>query len=70
MVSARQQESDPRPRRARPSRRPALARADGTAAPAVATIEEQPAEAAEPTTTPEPEETAAPAESDQPSAGA
>jgi len=81
MVSARQQESEPRPRRARPSRRPTLARADGSEGPAVATLEEQtavaaepaatpePAEAAEPAPTPKPEETAAPAESDQPSSG-
>lgn len=57
MVSVRQQETEPRPRRVRPSRRPTLARADGAAAAAVATVDEQ---AHEPETgaseTPEPPE--------------
>lgn len=76
MVSVRQQETDPRTRRARPSRRPTLARADGgEASAAVATVEEQTAEPepvtpepkpesgqpdATPEPTPEPEETTAP----------
>ena len=67
MVSARQQEAEPRPRRARPSRRPAMARADGRTATAVATIDEQTAEA-EPKPS-EPEETAPQQEPDQPSSG-
>lgn len=67
MVSARQQEAEPRPRRARPSHRPALARADGSVEAPVATIEEPTAEA-EPTT-PKPEETAPQQEPDQPSSG-
>ena len=67
MVSARQQEAEPRPRRARPSRRPALARADGSTTTAVATVEEQTAEA-EPTAS-EPQESAPPQEPEQPSPG-
>ena len=67
MVSARQQEVEPRPRRARPSRRPAMARADGSTTTAVATIDEQTAEA-EPKPS-EPEETAPQQEPDQPSSG-
>ena len=67
MVSARQQEAEPRPRRARPSRRPAMARADGSTTTAVATIDEQTAEA-EPKPS-EPEETAPQQEPDQPSSG-
>ena len=48
MVSARQQEAGPRPpRRIRP-RRPAMARADGREAPAVATVSEEIPEAEEP----------------------
>jgi len=46
MVSVRQQEATPRPRRVR-SRRPALARADGTESPAVATVGEEEAEGEE-----------------------
>jgi len=67
MVSARQQDAEPRPRRDRPSRRPTLARADGSATTAVATMEEKTAEA-EPTSS-EPEETAPQQEPDQPSSG-
>jgi small subunit ribosomal protein S2 len=67
MVTARQQEAEPRPRRARASRRPAMARADGGAAPAVATIDEQTAGAS--ATASEPEETAPQQEPDQPSSG-
>jgi small subunit ribosomal protein S2 len=67
MVSARLQEVEPRPRRDRPSRRPALARADGSATTAVATMDEQTAEA-EPTSS-EPEETAPQLEPEQPSSG-
>jgi small subunit ribosomal protein S2 len=68
MVTARQQDAEPRPRRARPSRRPAMARADGSpAAPAVATIDEQTAGVS--ATAPEPEETAPKQEPDQPSSG-
>ena len=67
MVSARQQDAEPRPRRDRPSRRPTLARADGSATTAVATLEEKTAEA-EPTSS-EPEETAPQQEPDQPSSG-
>jgi len=69
MVSARQQEAEPRPRRARASRRPTLARADGSTGAAVATIDEQTAEAEAEPTTPEPEETAPQPETDQPSSG-
>jgi len=71
MVSARQQEAEPRARRARVSRRPTLARADGGTTTAVATMDEQTAEAeAEPEpTTSEPEETAPQPEADQPSSG-
>lgn len=79
MVSARQQEAEPRQRRARSSHRPALARADGSIATPAPPIEEQAAEA-EPTTpepketeaepiTPKPEETAPQQEPDQPSSG-
>jgi len=69
MVSARQQEMEPRSRRARASRRPALARADGSTKPAVATLEEQKVEVAEPTATPKPEETVPQAGPEQPSSG-
>ena len=68
MVTARQQDAEPRPRRARPSRRPAMARADGGArASAVATIDEQTAGAS--AAAAEPEETAPQQEPDQPSSG-
>jgi small subunit ribosomal protein S2 len=68
MVTARQQDAEPRPRRARPSRRPAMARADGgAAAPTVATIDKQTAGAS--ATASEPEETAPPQEPEQPSSG-
>ena len=68
MVTARQQDAEPRPRRARPSRRPAMARADGGAAtPAVATIDEPTAEAS--ANAPQPEETVPQQEPDQPSSG-
>ena len=68
MVTARQQDAEPRPRRARPSRRPAMARADGGArASAVATIDEQTAGASAAAS--EPEETAPQQEPDQPSSG-
>jgi small subunit ribosomal protein S2 len=46
MVSVRQQETTPRPRRVR-SRRPTMGRADGAEAPAVATVGEDGAEAEE-----------------------
>ncbi len=81
MVSVRQQETEPRARRARPSRRPTLARADGGAAATVATVDEQTVEAdkapAEPEAphepapepAPKPEETAPPQEPGQPSSG-
>jgi len=63
MVSVRQQEVSPRPRRVR-SRRPAMARADGTQASAVATVSEEtaegeetpPARESEPAPEPEPEQ--------------
>jgi len=66
MVSVRQQEMPLRPRRVR-SRRPAMARADGTEAPAVATIGEETGEGDE---VPGPEESAPPQEAEQPPAGA
>jgi len=65
MVSVRQQEVAPRPRRLR-SRRPAMARADGTEAAAVATVSE---EAAEDEELPGAQENAAPPEPEQPPAG-
>ena len=66
MVSVRQQEVAPRPRRVR-SRRPAMARAEGGEASAVATVSEEPAESEE---MPLPEETAPSRESEQPPSGA
>jgi small subunit ribosomal protein S2 len=65
MVTARQQDTEPRPRRARPSRRPAMARADGGPTTTVATVPEQasdPAPAIQPETivAPQPEEVVAP----------
>jgi small subunit ribosomal protein S2 len=85
MVSVRQQETDLRSRRVRPSRRPALARADGGEASAVATVDEQTTEPetaeapseteqqadtpVEPAPAPEPEETASKPEADPSSSG-
>jgi small subunit ribosomal protein S2 len=67
MVSVRQQESaEPRPRRARPSRRPAMARADGTSVPGEVAVDE-PAGDTEPA--PEPSDSAARLEPDQPALG-
>jgi small subunit ribosomal protein S2 len=66
MVSVRQQEATPRPRRVRP-RRPALARASGAEASAVGGASEEAAEGEE---TPAPPESAAPPEPEQPSSGA
>lgn len=68
MVSARQPDTDPRQRRARSSRRPALARADGGDVTAVATIDDQTAESEPPAS--EPEETAPQPEPEQPSSDA
>jgi small subunit ribosomal protein S2 len=65
MVSVRQQEPIPRPRRVR-SRRAAMARANGAEASAVATVGEEPAEGEEMPAAPE--ETAVP-EPEQPPAG-
>jgi small subunit ribosomal protein S2 len=65
MVSVRQQEATPRPRRVR-SRRPALARADGTESPAVATVGEEEAEGEE---MPAVEENVPTQEPEQPPAG-
>jgi small subunit ribosomal protein S2 len=65
MVSVRQQETTPRPRRVR-SRRPAMARADGAESPAVATVSE---EAAEDEEIPAAEQNGAQQESEQPPAG-
>lgn len=48
MVSVRQQESEPRMRRVRPSRRPTLARADGGPAATATAVEEQTAESEAP----------------------
>jgi len=85
MVSVRQQETDLRSRRVRPSRRPALARADGGEASAVATVDEQTTEPetaeapseteqqadtpVEPAPAPQPEETASKPEADPSSSG-
>ncbi len=66
MVSLRQPEAAPRPRRVR-SRRPAMARADGRESPAVATISEQATESEE---APPPEANAPLPEPDQSSPGA
>ena len=63
MLSVRQPEATPRPRRVR-SRRPALARADGQKSPAVATISEPATESEE---TPPPEANVPLPEPDQPS---
>jgi small subunit ribosomal protein S2 len=77
MVSVRQQDSgEPRPRRARPSRRPAMARADGTL-PMVEPTDEaesapQPERPEQPAPLEQPEQrepSAAPQESDQPASG-
>jgi small subunit ribosomal protein S2 len=65
MVSVRQQETTPRPRRVR-SRRPALARADGDQSPATVTAGAQPTETEEAPSS-SPAEGAAPQEPDQPS---
>ncbi len=65
MVSVRQQEAVPRPRRVR-SRRSAMARADGTEAPAVATMGEEGAEGEE---MPAAEENAPAAEPEPPANG-
>jgi small subunit ribosomal protein S2 len=81
MVTVRQQDSaDPRPRRARPSRRPAMARADGSAAAPAAVATEESDASSEPALEPEdsvvpqedsaPQDNAAPLESDQPASGA
>jgi small subunit ribosomal protein S2 len=78
MVSARQQEAEPRPRRPHPSRRPAMARADGGETTAVATMDVQTTPEAVPATpepatpeptAPKPEEPAPQPEPDQPSSG-
>lgn len=67
MVSVRQQESvEARPRSPRPSRRPAMARADGTMPTADQSAEEQ---ADEVVSAPQSDESAAPQESDQPASG-
>jgi len=65
MVSVRQQEATPRPRRVR-SRRPALARADGTESAAVATVGEETPEEEE---MPVAEENAGVPQPEQPPAG-
>ena len=65
MVSVRQQEATPRPRRVR-SRRPAMARASGAETSAVATVGEEAAEGEEMPAAPE--DTSAP-EPEQPPAG-
>jgi small subunit ribosomal protein S2 len=65
MVSVRQQEMTPRPRRVR-SRRPAMARADGGQASAVATVGEETAEGEE---TPRAQESEPAQESQPPSSG-
>jgi small subunit ribosomal protein S2 len=65
MVSVRQQEMTPRPRRVR-SRRPALGRASGAEAAAVATVGE---EAAEDEEMPAPQEDTSVPEPEQPPAG-
>ncbi|MCX5645783.1 MAG: 30S ribosomal protein S2 [Phycisphaerae bacterium] len=65
MVSVRQQETTPRPRRVR-SRRPTMGRADGVEASSVATIGEEGAEGEEP---PAAEENATAQEPEQPPAG-
>ncbi len=72
MISARQQDLEPRQRRARSSRRPALARADGTDVTAVATLDDQTGEAEAEPSAPEPAETAPQPEpeSEQPSSDA
>lgn len=80
MVTVRQQDSgDPRPRRARPSRRPAMARADGAAAVPTAVATEESAPSSEAAPEPEdsvvpqedsaPQDNAASPESDQPATG-
>ncbi len=66
MVSVRQQEATPRPRRVR-SRRSAMARADGTESAAVATVGEEAGEEEEMPAAPE---NVAPPEPEQPPAGA
>lgn len=67
MVSVRQQESvDTRQRKARPSRRPVMARADGAAAPAVAVADEQTGDSEVPSG---PEEGPAVLESEPPASG-
>jgi small subunit ribosomal protein S2 len=68
MVSVRQQEStEPRPRRARPSRRPAMARADGTMPAAADLAAEEQADEVE--SAMESDESPAPQGSDQPASG-
>jgi small subunit ribosomal protein S2 len=53
MVSVRQQETEPRMRRVRPSRRPTLVRADGEPAATATAVEEQTAESEAPAAEPE-----------------